>query len=113
MMDEIRDMQSPISRRQDIRANLDEMEEYFFNACTDYRTKEQYDDFLNYKEYYEDAKQDQQEKEFERQNTEKSKVEGRSSDMFEKRPQRMDSHPVVQLNPFQEYDVNVENQQAT
>ena len=48
-------MQSPISRRKEIAPELDEMEEEIFEALQEYRDTLIYNDFKNYKTYYEDA----------------------------------------------------------
>lgn len=48
-------MQSPISRRKEIAPELDELEEEFFEAFQEYRETEVYNDFTNYKSYYEDS----------------------------------------------------------
>jgi hypothetical protein len=53
---ELEGMQSPISRRKEIAPELDEMEEEIFEALQEYRGTEVYNEFKNYKTYYEDAK---------------------------------------------------------
>lgn len=54
-MDSLEVMQSPISKRQEISPELDEMEKEFFEAFQEYREIDIYNDFTNYKNYYNDA----------------------------------------------------------
>lgn len=53
--EELDAMQSPICGRKEISPDLDELEEEFFEAFTDYRENETYNDFTHYKDYYQDA----------------------------------------------------------
>ena len=53
---EIQQMQSPIATRNEIMADLDEAEELVMDAIEEYRTTDFVKDFKNYKNYYDDAK---------------------------------------------------------
>lgn len=54
---EIQQLQSPIMCRNEIKADLDDVEEEIMDAIECYRTDEKMflKDFKNYKNYYEDA----------------------------------------------------------
>jgi hypothetical protein len=45
-------MQSPIATRNQVQAELDEVEEEVMDAIQEYREKDIYNDFHNYKNYY-------------------------------------------------------------
>lgn len=50
---------SPLQKRNNIKPELDEIEEEFIEAFEIYRGTEVWQDFNKYKEYYEDAEQQQ------------------------------------------------------
>ena len=54
---ELEQMASPITKRNQIRPELDEIEEEFMDAFQSYREHEVFEDFKNYKNYYQDAQQ--------------------------------------------------------
>jgi hypothetical protein len=54
---ELDEMQSPIATRKEIRPDLDEIEEEVMDAIHEYRERQIYNDFKNYKNYYADANQ--------------------------------------------------------
>lgn len=52
---ELYEMQSPIASRNQIKADLDEVEEEYLDAFNEFRNHEVYYEFKNYKNYYADA----------------------------------------------------------
>lgn len=54
--DELEEMLSPIASRNQVRVDdLDEIEEEVIEAIHEYRQKEIFNEFKNYKKYYQDA----------------------------------------------------------
>ena len=73
------EMWSPIASRKQIKVdlkNLDESEEEFRGAIKDYREIDVYNDFTNYKQYYEDAEEQavKQEKQMRKEESDKIKM---------------------------------------